>query len=138
MTLIYVKEFIMKKIILALSVLSFGLFASTAQAQDCRYGVDHRHPSCFQRIDYRPYHRGPVIVREGGGWVGPLVGGVVLGAIISEANRPTVIQQPPVVVQQPPVVYQPVPLLRQPPIGFHWQEMDDPVTGERKIVAVPN
>ena len=129
----------MKKIILALSALSIGMFASTAYAQDCRWGVDHRHPSCFHRVDHRYYgHRGPVIIRESGGWVAPLVGGVVLGAVIAEANRPTVVQQPPVVVQQPPVVYQTMPLLQQPPAGYHWQEMIDPVTGERKIVAVPN
>ena len=69
----------------------------------------------------------------GCGWVAPMVLGGVVGY---ELSRPTpVVVQQPVYVQQPPVVYtQPV----EPPYGYHWQEMVDPQTGVRKIVAVPN
>lgn len=65
-------------------------------------------------------HRGPVVVYRDH-WVGPLVGGVVLGAIIADANRPTVVQQPPVVVQQPPIV------LQQPTVVCtEWKETMQP------------
>lgn len=64
--------------------------------------AQHRH-------GHHPYfmHRhGPTVIYRDN-WVGPLVGGVVLGAIIADANRPSVVQQPPVIVQQPSVVLQP-------------------------------
>lgn len=53
--------------------------------------------------------------RAGGGWVAPLVGGVVLGAIMA---RPPAYSQPPVIVQQPPVVIQQPPVVAQQPSYF--------------------
>lgn len=41
-----------------------------------------------------------------GGWVAPVLGGVI-GYEIARSQQPVVIQQQPVIVQQPPVVYQP-------------------------------
>jgi hypothetical protein len=77
-----------------------SLFAVTANAGgiDCRSGVDHKHPGCFVRpnVVVQHVHHGhrhwnhhrhtPVIVhRHHNDWVVPLVGGVVLGAVINEA-----------------------------------------------------
>lgn len=42
-------------------------------------------------------HHGHGHYHGGSGWVGPMIGGVIIGGILSEAMRP----QPPVVVQQP-------------------------------------
>lgn len=62
-----------------------------------RHGPHHHH--------FNHHRHGPTVIYRDN-WVGPLVGGVVLGAIIAEANKPTVVQQQPVIVQQPPVVLQ--------------------------------
>ena len=57
-----------------------------------------------------PYHHGHGHRYHGGGgsgkWVAPLIGGVLLGAIISDARANQQASQPPVVVQQFPI-YQP-------------------------------
>lgn len=71
-------------------------------------------------------------------WIAPAIIGGVIGY---ELNRPRTVyvEQQPVIIQQPPVVYStPQPIIQQPPIGYHWQEMIDPVTNQRKIVLVPN
>jgi hypothetical protein len=96
---------------LVAGILSLVLVApAIAQAQ--HFGP-HRH---FHHHGYR----GPVVVYRDN-WVGPLVGGVVLGAIIADVNRPTVVQQPPVVVQQPPIV------LQQPTVVCtEWKETMQP------------
>jgi len=44
----------------------------------------------------------------GGNWVGPLIGGVVLGTIITNSQRQVIVQQPPVIVHQPPVFNFPI------------------------------
>lgn len=90
-----------EKIMKALVAGILGLFALTANAGgiDCRSGVDHKHPACFVRPNVVHIHHGhghrhhwnhhrhaPVIVhRHHNDWVVPLVGGVILGAVINEA-----------------------------------------------------
>lgn len=48
-------------------------------------------------------HHGHYVHRHGGGnWVAPLIGGVIVGAVLSDAaraNQPT--PQPPIIIQQP-------------------------------------
>jgi hypothetical protein len=44
----------------------------------------------------------------GGNWIGPLIGGVVLGTIITNSQRQVILQQPPVIVQQPPIFNFPI------------------------------
>ena len=40
---------------------------------------------------------------------------------------------------RPTVVYtQPQTVVQVPPVGYHWQEMLDPQTGIKRVVAVPN
>jgi len=103
----------MKKLALALALLAV---VGTAGAQ----------AHCCYRGGY--YHGG-----YGLGWVAPAVVGGVIGYELSRPNTVVVEQQQPsVIVQQPQTVVQ------APPVGYHWQEMVDPQTGVRKIVAVPN
>jgi hypothetical protein len=101
----------MKKLLLALSLLAI---AGSASAQW------HHHGG---------YYRGGCY---GCGWVAPLIIGGAIGYEINRANQPVIIQQPPVIIQQPQTYGE------FPPVGYHWQEMIDPQTGVRKIVAVPN
>ena len=70
-----------------------------------------------------------------GNWVAPALIGGVIGY---ELSRPRYYEQPVVIQQQPVYVQQPQPAVQAPPYGYHWQEMVDPQTGVRKIVAVPN
>ena len=69
-------------------------------------------------------------------WVAPMIIGGVIGYELNRP-RPVIVESQPVIVQQPPVIYQPQPIV-QPPVGYHWQEMVDPITNQRKIVLVPN
>ena len=104
----------MKKTILALSLLAL---VGTASAHDGFRGYrgGYYHGGCY-----------------GCGWVAPALIGGVIGY---ELTRPSTVYVEP----QPSVVYvQPQPTVQAPPPGYHWQEMIDPQTGVRKIVAVPN
>ena len=102
----------MKKLLLALLLLTV---IGTATAHD---GFHYRGGCCY-RGGY------------GVGWVAPALLGGVIGYEIAQP-RTVVVEQPPVYVQQPQ------PYVQAPPPGYHWQEMVDPQTGIRKIVAVPN
>ena len=78
------------------------------------------------------WHRGPSYHYHygcGGCWVGPALIGGVVGYELAQP-RTVVVEQPSVVVQQP--------IVQAPPVGYHWQEMVDPQTGLKKVVAVPN
>jgi len=44
----------------------------------------------------------------GGNWVGPLIGGMVLGTVIANSQRQVIVQQPPIIVQQPPIINYPM------------------------------
>jgi len=103
----------MKKLLLALSLLAV---AGSASAQW------HHHGGYYRGGGYY----------SGGNWVAPLIIGGVIGYEINRANQPVIVQQPPVIIQQPQ------PYVQTPPLGYHWEEMVDPQTGVRKIVAVPN
>jgi len=88
--------------------------------------------SCVTQAHAQWHHHGGYYRGGYGTWVAPLVIGGVIGYEINRANQP-------VVVQQPQVVYTPTqPTVQAAPYGYHWQEMIDPQTGFRKIVAVPN
>ena len=71
-----------------------------------------------------------------GCWIAPAVIGGVIGYELSRPNTVYVEPQQ-VIIQQPPAVYT-QPTIQQPPLGYHWQEMIDPVNNQRKIVLVPN
>ena len=103
----------MKKVLLVLMLM---LTAGMASAQ-----WHHHGGYCCYRGGY------------GGGWIAPALVGGVIGYELSRPNTVVVEQQQPsIIVQQPQTVVQ------APPVGYHWQEMVDPQTGVRKIVAVPN
>lgn len=83
---------------------------------------------------FRHYgYRGPCCYN--GSWVGPAIIGGVIGY---ELSRPPVYTPPPVVYTQPPIIIEQQPVVQQPPVGYHWQEMIDPLTNQKKIVLVPN
>lgn len=44
----------------------------------------------------------------GGNWAGPLIGGIVLGTIISNTQRHIYVQQPQIIVTQPPIINFPI------------------------------
>jgi len=75
----------MKKLLILITAL---LVSTGAMAQHHGYHGHHGH--------------------GGGNWVGPLIGGVVLGTIITNSQRPVIVQQPPVIVQQPPIYNFPI------------------------------
>jgi len=77
----------MKKI---LATVTFLLIATSAFAQHGHFGHHGHHGN------------------GGGNWAGPLIGGMILGNIITNAQRQVIVQQPPVIVQQPPVFNFPI------------------------------
>ena len=67
----------------------FTMFLATSASAQFHHGHGFRHHG-----------------HGGGGWVAPLIGGAIIGAVITDAaraNQPA--PQPPIIVQQP--VYQP-------------------------------
>jgi hypothetical protein len=92
--------------------------------------ISHAH----EGIRHHGYYGGGYYA--GNNWIAPAIIGGVIGYELSRP-RPVYIEQQPVIIQQPPIVYS-QPTIQQPPLGYHWQEMIDPVTNQRKIVLVPN
>lgn len=90
----------MKNLIVAIATASL-LFSVPAAARDRGY---HRGDVYNTSHQYRNYHRDR---NNGGKWVAPLIGGIILGAVISRSNnREVVVQQPQdvYVYQTPPAV----------------------------------
>ena len=86
----------MNKFLIA-GTLATLLFATTAQAQH------HHHHNNHNRYWHNKGHHGPVVIRESGSWIAPLIGGVIVGSIIADANKREQEKQV-VVVQQPQTV----------------------------------
>jgi hypothetical protein len=110
----------MKKVLIAMFIASAGMGACVAPVQ--------AHEG-FRHYGYHGGYRND--------WIAPVLIGGVIGYELSRP-RPVYVEPAPVIVQQPPVVYTPQPIVQNAPMGYHWQEMIDPATGVRKIVAVPN
>ena len=68
-----------------------------AFAQDCRWGIDHRHHNCGPRWEPR------TVIVERNDWIAPLIIGGIAGAVIANQNQPqpVVVQREQVIVQQP-------------------------------------
>ena len=74
----------MKKfLVIALLLVSVNAFAQ------------HRHGHYFR------HHGG------GGNWVAPLIGGAIIGAVITDAARANQTAPQPIIIQQPQPIYQP-------------------------------
>jgi hypothetical protein len=81
----------MKKIILAIAVAT-TMLAGQAQAHGYYGGGYGYRGGCYNC---------------GGGWVGPAVAGLAIGAVIGAATQPVYVPQPQVIYQQQPqVIYQ--------------------------------
>ena len=87
--------------------------------------------ACCYRGGY--YHHG----YYSNGWVGPALIGGVIGYELARPNTVVVEQPPQVVYTQPPVVLQ-QPGYAPPPVGYHYQQMVNPQTGQYQLVLVPN
>ena len=87
----------MKKLLLVAVTL---MVSTMSFAQDCRWGIDHRHPRCGPRWEPR------TVIVEHNDWVAPLIIGGIAGAVIANnANQqPVVVQREQVIVQQPQTV----------------------------------
>lgn len=80
-----------------------------AFAQDCRWGLNHRHHNCGPRWEPR------TVIVERNDWVAPLIIGGIAGAVIANAN------QQPVVVQQPQTV-----IVQTQTVCTAWKEIQQP------------
>jgi hypothetical protein len=81
-----------------------------AFAQDCRWGLNHRHHNCGPRWEPR------TVIVERNDWVAPLIIGGIAGAVIANQN-----QQQPVVVQQPQTV-----IVQTQTVCTAWKEIQQP------------
>ena len=96
----------MKKLLLVAVTL---MVSTMAFAQDCRWGLDHRHHNCGPRWEPR------TVIVERNDWVAPLIIGGIAGAVIANAN------QQPVVVQQPQTV-----IVQTQTVCTAWKEIQQP------------
>jgi hypothetical protein len=111
----------MKRILLA-SILGLALITS-ANADAHGYYRGGFHGGCCYR----------------GGWIAPaIIGGAIGYGLSRPYYDPVYYPPPPIYVEPQPVIIQQQPTVQAPPAGYHWQEMVDPQTGIRKVVAVPN
>ncbi len=103
----------MKKLLVTL----LFLVAGTASAFDCRKGVDHKHPSCYNHNQHRHSERHdnrnppPVVYRDDSSWIAPLIFGAVIGTMITQQNprpaEPARIIEPPVTTYRYVQAYDP-------------------------------
>ena len=96
----------MKKLLLVAVTL---MVSTMAFAQDCRWGLDHRHHNCGPRWEPR------TVIVERNDWIAPLIIGGIAGAVIANAN------QQPVVVQQPQTV-----IVQTQTVCSAWKEIQQP------------
>ena len=96
----------MKKLLLVAVTL---MVSTMAFAQDCRWGLDHRHHNCGPRWEPR------TVIVERNDWIAPLIIGGIAGAVIANAN------QQPVVVQQPQTV-----IVQTQTVCTAWKEIQQP------------
>lgn len=90
-----------------------------------------------QACCYRGYYHHGGYYGPGVGWVAPALVGGVIGYELARPNTVVVEQPPQVVYTQPPVVLQ-QPSYAPPPVGYHYQQMVNPQTGQYQLVLVPN
>jgi len=96
----------MKKLLLVALTL---MVSNMAFAQDCRWGLDHRHHNCGPRWEPR------TVIVERNDWIAPLIIGGIAGAVIANQNQ----QQP--VVQQPQTV-----IVQTQNVCTAWKEIQQP------------
>jgi hypothetical protein len=96
----------MKKLLLVAVTL---MVSNMAFAQDCRWGLDHRHHNCGPRWEPR------TVIVERNDWIAPLIIGGIAGAVIANQNQ----QQP--VVQQPQTV-----IVQTQNVCTAWKEIQQP------------
>ena len=96
----------MKKLLLVAVTL---MVSTMAFAQDCRWGLNHRHHNCGPRWEPR------TVIVERNDWIAPLIIGGIAGAVIANAN------QQPVVVQQPQTV-----IVQTQTVCTAWKEIQQP------------
>jgi len=97
----------MKKLLFVAVIL---MVSNMAFAQDCRWGIDHRHHNCGPRWEPR------TVIVERNDWIAPLIIGGIAGAVIANQN-----QQQPVVVQQPQTV-----IVQTQTVCTAWKEIQQP------------
>ncbi len=85
----------MNKILTSILLGASLLVAVPAQARDHRWGVDSNRHS--------PYHNSHRHHNHGNKWIGPLIGGVILGTVIT--SRSAQAESVPVIVQPMPEPY---------------------------------